>query len=34
MFRVNMRNLALLRAHIARNEPRGPGIEGSAVHLD
>jgi hypothetical protein len=32
-FRGNMRNLALLRAHIARNESRGPVIEGSAVHL-
>jgi hypothetical protein len=33
-FRGNMRNLALLRAHIARNEPHGPVVEGSAVHLD
>ena len=33
-FRGNMRNLALLRAHIARNDPRGPVIEGSAVRLD
>jgi hypothetical protein len=33
-FRGNMRNLALLRAHISQNESRGPVIEGSAVHLD
>lgn len=33
-FRSNMRNLALLKAHIARNHPRGPIIEGSAVRLD
>lgn len=33
-FRGNMRNMALLRAHIARNELRGPVIEGTAVHLD
>lgn len=33
-FRGNMRNLALLRAHIARNDPPGPAIEGSAVRLD
>jgi hypothetical protein len=33
-FRGNMRNLALLKAHIARNDPRGPVIEGSAVRLD
>jgi hypothetical protein len=29
-----MRNLALLKAHIARNDPRGPIIEGAAVRLD
>jgi Domain of unknown function (DUF4112) len=33
-FRGNMRNLALLKAHIARNHARGPIIEGSAVRLD
>lgn len=33
-FRVNMRNLALLKAHMARNDPHGPVIEGSAVRLD
>ncbi|HEX6610214.1 MAG TPA: DUF4112 domain-containing protein [Hyphomicrobiaceae bacterium] len=33
-FRGNMRNLALLKAHIARNDLRGPVIEGSAVRLD
>lgn len=33
-FRGNMRNLALLKAHMARNDPRGPVIEGSAVRLD
>lgn len=38
MFRANMKNMALLRRHVARNHPSdsrfdGPAIEGKATHV-